>query len=787
MLVVKKIVFLVPLLLGVLSASAQFHLPLEVRDGRVQELGSGQSYAVHGEREAVSVPAAVGEGWRTDGYSSYIEVPVTGIRPNGMSTNMRDSVLLQMTVSFWCAIETYPMMSTATLDYANPLYTSILGNINDSLHTGFAFELSDTGRLRFRCYTAGWQITCAADQTLARNTWHHLVAIVDCYEEKVRLYDNGTLLSERRCGLETTLGAEPLLLGKSRTDILDGIFPLNYFNGLIDEVRIDAGIKDDPRTTPEPTPANAVQLSVPISAYSHDLMRPRYHGMPSQGWTNEPHGLIFANNRWHIFFQKNGNGPYMARLHWGHISSPDLCHWTEEPVALAPSELYDLKGCWSGCVFSDPDITNNEPYILYSAVNDSHCELMLARPLDADLRSWKKLGTPAIRSPFPDDFRDPYYFRANGKPYFIVGCAANGLGVATIHRYENGQWTSDGDTFFAPSGLADAGNFWEMPTVTPMGDGRWLFTVTPLSTSYGVRTLYWVGTIDAAGHFRPLQSDPQTLELSGLARDGYGMLSPSIFQYGGKTLALGIVPDRASSMLNYTLGYAHLYSFPRELSLDADGNLCQKPYEGLQSLRTEETVQRTNFTLSDAESLSPIEGRSVELQLSFRVDTVAVGFNLLKNNYGAMKVYLDPRTQELVVDMTTIGRKPNDTGVFDGIYRATIPSGLNYGDDCTLHVYFDHSILDIFINDRYASSIRVFPYDYTANGCEVFALNGTATIESVQAWGLGEITHYSPATTDLVVPAATASGEARKILRGGQFYIQSPDGTLYNLLGNRLQ
>ena len=93
--------------------------------------------------------------------------------------------------------------------------------------------------------------------------------------------------------------------------------------------------------------------------------------MPDAGWTNECHGLTYYNGKYHVFFQKNANGPYMARLHWGHLSSVDMCRWEEEKIAIAPSESYDWKGCWSGCTFNDEELTGGKPYIFYTAVDNA--------------------------------------------------------------------------------------------------------------------------------------------------------------------------------------------------------------------------------------------------------------------------------------------------------------------------------------------------------------------------------------------------------------------------------
>ena len=748
--------------------SAQVYMPLEIENGTTQEMTTGKRVKVHGCRTPISIPAAVGNGFRTDGYSSYIEMPINGmLKNNALDVNMKDSVVSTLTISFWCAIETYPMMTEATMTPARQYYTDFLGNIDDKKHTGFAFEISNQGRFRFRCYSSGWEVTCdGGDRKLWWNTWHHLVATIDGYHQEIHFYDNGEEVAGTGCMYDATIGERELVIGKSSHDtIMAGMFNLNYFNGIIDEVRIDTGIwaMDDIAAS---APQHEVDFNVPMEAYADDLCRPRYHGMPSQGWTNESHGMAYNDGKYHVFFQKNGNGPYMCRLHWGHISSPDLCHWHEDVVALMPDQDYDIKGCWSGCIVRDDEITGGAPWALYSAIGNresfnaenpddgSHCELMFAAPKDPALKYWDKLAQPGICCSFPEDFRDPYFFRHNGRAYIIAGCSSNGLGIATLHRYEgNNQWSSDGDIFFSEGPLADAGNFWEMPNVTPFGDNRWVFTCTPMSTSYGVRCLYWVGGIDDGGHFYAWQG-PQTIELPGMAKDGFGLLSPTIMQKDGKTIVLGIVPDKASTTLNYTAGYAHLYSFPREWWLDGEGNLHQVPFEGLYALRTPERLVKTAFEAKEDTviDLMPVEGRSVELCTSFVVGEAQVGFTLLKNSYGGMKVYIDPQEQKLVVDMTTIGRRANDIGVFDGVYSSIIPSGLPQGSTCKLDVFFDHSILDIFVNDRYATSIRVFPYDYSANGCEFYTEGGEAQIQNLQAYGLGEITHYSKAQQSVETP-----------------------------------
>ncbi len=215
-----------------------------------------------------------------------------------------------------------------------------------------------------------------------------------------------------------------------------------------------------------------------------------------------------------------------------------------------------------------------------------------AMPTDESMLTWQKSARNPIVDGRPnglsDDFRDPHLFRADdGQLYMIVGTSKNNLGAVTLHKYDAAtqRWSNTGQTFFQADSRA-AGRFWEMPTMEKLGD-RWLFTATPLETTQGVETQYWTGTVNTDGTFAADNQQPAKVELEGMSRDGYGMLSPSILQADGKTIALGIVPDKLPSERNYEMGYAHTYSLPREWSLNADHELVQKPFSGLTALRTQ--------------------------------------------------------------------------------------------------------------------------------------------------------------------------------------------------------
>lgn len=707
-----------------LSAERVAHFPMDVRDGQIVEAVSGERFAVGGHFTPENVDGAVGKALRFDGYTSHIDARLGNILPSGSK---------KLTVSAWVALPCYPIIQ---IDTDTSEKTAIVTCLNTDDKTGFGFYVGFNGKYSFRTYIGGWPVNIDVDTPLPVYQWNNLTAVIDCDARSVRLYNNGTEVGSSRANGSISFAPSAFYMGQSSASRMEGPFELMSFNGLIDDVSIWNEALDA-ATIAGWKAENAPDLDIPASRFADDMLRPRFHGMPAAGWTNECHGLVYSGGRYHLFFQKNADGPYMARLHWGHISSENLYDWREEKIAIAPGNPYDIKGCWSGCVFTDEVITGGRPNILYTAVDYARASIAQATPESTSLVNWTKLSRNPIIAARPaglsDDFRDPYFFRNGDNAYIIVGSSRGGIGTTTLHRYDpvTGNWSNNGDLFFTGTSAAQDGTFWEMPNITLMPDGRWLFTATPIGTSQGVRTLYWTGSIAADGKFVPASEKPALVEMN--SRHGFGLLSPTVYVRDGKTIALGIVPDKLSSANNWNLGWAHCYSLPREWSLDANGTLIQKPWESLTGLRTSTTFSRSDFDLNGAIDLSPVKGRAVELCGTFTVGTTPFGFNIFKNGSAKGSITYNPASAELIADFSSLTRLINDGGVYDGVYRCTLPQRPKRGSDLKINVFVDHSIVDIFVNDSWATSIRVFPTDSNADGIEAFA-NAIVKVKDLKAW-----------------------------------------------------
>ena len=112
---------------------------------------------------------------------------------------------------------------------------------------------------------------------------------------------------------------------------------------------ISACSSDDPKQDYNPLiddPKEQQQPQVPDVSPSgrNELYRPQIHYTPAQNWVNDPNGLVFADGTYHLFYQYNPQGNQWGNMSWGHATSTDLMHWTEQTVALTRDEL--------GAVFS---------------------------------------------------------------------------------------------------------------------------------------------------------------------------------------------------------------------------------------------------------------------------------------------------------------------------------------------------------------------------------------------------------------------------------------------------
>lgn len=151
--------------------------------------------------------------------------------------------------------------------------------------------------------------------------------------------------------------------------------------------------------------------------------RLKYHFEPLIGWINDPNGLIYYNDEFHLFFQYYPYDSKWGPMHFGHATSKDLLTFTDLGIALAP-DRYDETGCFSGGAIN----VGKDLVITYTRHFDNGKEyfesIALAKSIDGI--NYQKTEVVFDNNSLPsyisrNDFRDPYPIYINGMYYVLVG------------------------------------------------------------------------------------------------------------------------------------------------------------------------------------------------------------------------------------------------------------------------------------------------------------------------------------------------------------------------------
>lgn len=233
-------------------------------------------------------------------------------------------------------------------------------------------------------------------------------------------------------------------------------------------------------------------------------MRPAFHFTSVSGWINDPLGLTFRDDRFHLFYQYVPEATRWApQCRWGHATSVDLLTWDAEPIALEPGE--GDGGCWSGSVVVDQ---SDRATMFYTSVDDKAFEIgnaRIARPAAGSTASWENWDKGQIVAQLPEGesvvaFRDPFVFRDGARWRMVIGSGRTD-GTAIAYGYVSDDldtWTYDGIVASRHRSERDGlwtGSVWECPQLIEIG-GRWVLLVSVWEPTRPHYTAYAIGDLD---------------------------------------------------------------------------------------------------------------------------------------------------------------------------------------------------------------------------------------------------------------------------------------------------
>jgi beta-fructofuranosidase len=433
-------------------------------------------------------------------------------------------------------------------------------------------------------------------------------------------------------------------------------------------------------------------LESAIPAAQADPLRPRYHFAAPAQWMNDPNGTIFINGEYHLFYQLNPYAPRWGEIHWGHARSPDLIHWEHLPIALTPA--YDLgeHHCFSGCCVKD----HGTPTIFYTSIggllgvaNAWRGAQQWRATGDATLSHWQLAEdnpfiTQSLHPRKVYDWRDPYIWKDEKEWRMVLAGKYFGDRGGSVYMYSSPDlrtWSFHGTIF--KHGTRGA----ECPNMLKFGD-RYVLIVSPFS-----QVQYAVGNLET-GKFIP----DRWLTLDH-GRDFYATNTFIDDDDGYKLVGWLKVPGNGA--------WHGCLSLPRHMTLTGSGELRIIPVKSLESLRIK-SIPLENSRLA---------GNSIEIKVNYQPGGPGSVVGLILKD--------DQQEYPLTVDLAS--------GELRVLHEKRMLEQFNPTEPSNLHVFIDHSVVEVFVNERESLTTWLRP---------VLAKNSSWTIRllcpasKIEAWQL---------------------------------------------------
>ncbi|MFZ0685272.1 MAG: glycoside hydrolase family 32 protein [Terriglobales bacterium] len=470
-----------------------------------------------------------------------------------------------------------------------------------------------------------------------------------------------------------------------------------------------------------------------------DPLRPQFHLLPSHNWMNDPNGPIFYRDRYHMFHQYNPKGAIWGNMNWAHATSPDMIHWTHQPIAISPTPGgFDQDGVFSGSAILD----HGTPTMIYTGVmppatpaeatlrdgvhtwREVQC---LATAEDNDLRTWKKLAEPIIASPPPglevNGFRDPYVWREADAWMLTLGSGFKHKGGAVLlyRSTDLRHWTylhplvEGSSSAQSTVNAVDNGEMWECPDFFPLGNKHVLLVST-------MGKVHW-----KVGTYKDQRFTP---EKEGVADWGSYYAAKTMLDRDGNRILWGWIPETRPDADLIAAGWAGVMALPRVLSLSSQNDLQMDVLPAFEKLRDPsrhtEVPSEPAARKQTLDSLR-IHDLSAEIQIECRPKPDSSFTLRLQCENGDTFASIthsnrsrgqEPPVEELQVNDV----KAQTTG-------ATTQS-------TRLRIFLDASVLEVFANSTTAITARVYK---ASAGPLRLTFEGNADPTDLQVWQIQPI------------------------------------------------
>jgi len=482
-------------------------------------------------------------------------------------------------------------------------------------------------------------------------------------------------------------------------------------------------------------------------ALAKDPHLPLYHFVSPENRLNDPNGLCYWQDRWHLFYQ--AYPPEDDRQHWGHAVSDDLIHWTDLPYAIYPDPEYQ---CYSGSTL----VENGRVIAMYHGTRVGN---MVATSSDPLLLNWKKVGDKAViplteySDKLPYHVYDPNIWKKQGVYYSLSGGVANGPGgkqVASTYLFrskdlEHWEYLHE---FIEGDKFTKVGDDGACPYFWPIGDRYILPFYSHMSGGQ-----YFIGSYDT-NRDKFLVTNHGKFNF-GASRPG-GVHAPSATPDGNG----GVIVIFNMNEAKPTKGWNQIMSLPRRLTLIGKDTLGQEPFGDFESLRYEhQTVSEMILPANREVVLDNIKGNAMEIKVEIDPgDAPMVEINVLRSpdrkeytrisffkergmyqgrNYNRSQLkHWNPRFNSILTIESSFSSvlpdvlsRPPESG----------PLRLLPGENLQLRIFIDKSVVEVFANGKQCVAMRVYPGLEESVGVSLRSQGKDSKLISLDSWQMKSI------------------------------------------------
>lgn len=329
--------------------------------------------------------------------------------------------------------------------------------------------------------------------------------------------------------------------------------------------------------------------SVPADMNENNF-KPKFHFSCPKGWMNDPNGFSFFNGEFHLYYQHYPFDTKWGPMHWGHATSKDLLHWTDQPIALYPDSPCDNQGCFSGTALTE----NDRQILIYTGVtkNPANTEQNIQQQCIAinDGKTFSKLEqNPVIKSSDVKtdfritDFRDPKIFKEQNT-YYCASVIMKQDGNGAIALFSSTDLLHWQFLNILAETNGEMGGMWECPDFFTL-EGKDVIIVSPQSVKAcdkkgfhdGNNSVYITGTYDKTTHKLIPDTRPENNFYAAEIDYGIDFYAPqTVLAPDGRRIMIAWLQAWESYITPKNHNWSGMMTMPRELVFK-NNRLIQRP------------------------------------------------------------------------------------------------------------------------------------------------------------------------------------------------------------------